>query len=702
VLVDNRNLRMGLSLMAALATIQAVGCVPTRPTPVRSPGSNGNILFVAPGGNSMDLWTVPAGGGAPVRITRTPLAHESDPAWSPDGRSVAFARRPARSTTSDIWVMNSNGSRAQRLTHDQDGPIDREPAWSPDGSHIVWVRSIALRSSSELWVMRADGSDKHRLVAGAAFHYDASPDWSPDGRRIVFTSNRGGGFPQIFTVESDGSDLTRLTRGPGMNGSPAWSPDGRRIAFERSRGERGTDLWLMDADGSERARLTRGPGGEAQPAWAPTGDDLVFNGYPPGGGPTDLFLTSAHGSSARRLATGPMIELSPDWGAGRAYPSSSSHRRSRKLHESREALIPEDLLGSGRLSRITSDVRLHRFHSRGSDVYALDVRLDGEATVDVALASDSLASREVTSRIAARHGALAAVNGDFALPSGKPLHPFAADGDLKLSSLAPSRNFAVSANQADVYFGRPVEELTAGRPMEGSWPFDRWNSGTPSFAEAAAYSPPAGEQDRPPKWACAARLLPFGKRRWGPRREGVARNYRVDAVRCAESPLSRHGGVVLAARPTSSAAFLISSLRIGDTVALTWSFGWKGVADSIGGFPQLVRDGRVRVNPCGGLHCQLHPRTGLGVTSEGHLLMVVVDGRQEDSRGITLVEFARLFRDMGAIHALNLDGGGSTTMVVRGSIVNDPSGQFERPSSSAVLILPGRDTGQSIVPTVNG
>jgi exopolysaccharide biosynthesis protein len=78
------------------------------------------------------------------------------------------------------------------------------------------------------------------------------------------------------------------------------------------------------------------------------------------------------------------------------------------------------------------------------------------------------------------------------------------------------------------------------------------------------------------------------------------------------------------------------------------------------------------------------------------LLLVVVDGRQEDSRGVTLVEFARLFRDLGAIHALNLDGGGSTTMVVMGSVVNDPSGQFERPTSSALLILPGEDKEQTI------
>jgi hypothetical protein len=689
------NVRIRLALMAALATIQAVGCVATRPAPERLSGSHGHILYAAPGPTSMDLWAVPAAGGESVRITRTARAHEFDPAWSPDGRRIAFARRQARNTSSDIWVMNASGTRTRRLTRDRDGPIDREPAWSPDGSQIVWVRSIALRSSSELWIMRADGGDKRRLVPGGPVHYDAGPAWSPDGRRIAFTSNRAGGSPQIFTVESDGSNLRRLTRGPAMTGSPAWSPDGRRIAFERTRGELGIDLWLMGPDGSAKTRLTRGPGGEAQPAWAPAGDRLVFSSYPPGGGPTDILIGSANGFSVTPLTRGPMIEISPDWGPVAAYPAPSI-QGGEGSRETTDDASPPGLSQRMRVTSVTKDVRLERFRSRGSDVYALEVRLDGEATLDVALASDSLASREPTSRIAARHGALAAVNGDFALPSGKPLHPFAEDGDLKLSSLAPSRNFAVSAGQAAVYFGRPVEQLTISRPSGGSWLFDRWNSGVPSFAETAAYSPPAGDQDRPPRWACAARLLPVGGRQWAPHREGVARDYRVDGVACGDSRLGRQGGVILAARPTSDGAFLITSLRLGETVTLSWSFGWRGVADSIGGFPQLVRDGRVRVNPCGGLLCQLHPRTGIGVTSEGHVVLVVVDGRQEDSRGMTLVEFGRLFRDMGAIHALNLDGGGSTTMVIRGSIVNDPSGPAERPSSSAVLVLAGGDHGQSI------
>jgi hypothetical protein len=79
-----------------------------------------------------------------------------------------------------------------------------------------------------------------------------------------------------------------------------------------------------------------------------------------------------------------------------------------------------------------------------------------------------------------------------------------------------------------------------------------------------------------------------------------------------------------------------------------------------------------------------------------------VDGRRKGSAGMTLVRFARLFRDLGAKSALNLDGGGSSTMVVGGKIVNRPSDGTERAVSSAILVLPGRDRGEHIRPFRSG
>jgi exopolysaccharide biosynthesis protein len=93
--------------------------------------------------------------------------------------------------------------------------------------------------------------------------------------------------------------------------------------------------------------------------------------------------------------------------------------------------------------------------------------------------------------------------------------------------------------------------------------------------------------------------------------------------------------------------------------------------------------------------CTRHPRTAIGVTATGKILLVVIDGRRARwSRGATLGELRNILRDLGAVDALNLDGGGSSEMVVDGEIVNRPSDGRERRITNAVLILPGADPGE--------
>ena len=127
-------------------------------------------------------------------------------------------------------------------------------------------------------------------------------------------------------------------------------------------------------------------------------------------------------------------------------------------------------------------------------------------------------------------------------------------------------------------------------------------------------------------------------------------------------------------------------------MSITWSAGWPGIADTIGGNPVLIRDGRLEWDSLSGSHYIFarHPRTGVGLTKEGQVLLVTVDGRRpRHSVGMTLVAFAKLFKSLGATWALNLDGGGSTTMVVRGRVVNKPSDGHERSVGSALLVTMG-------------
>jgi hypothetical protein len=149
------------------------------------------------------------------------------------------------------------------------------------------------------------------------------------------------------------------------------------------------------------------------------------------------------------------------------------------------------------------------------------------------------------------------------------------------------------------------------------------------------------------------------------------------------------GGVVLAGRGRG-AGFLRDLLEYGDTVR--WSVGFDGVPgqvrEMVGGFPQLLRAGE-EVELTGSFATTRHPRTALGWREDGTLLLVVVDGRQPGySEGMSLFELTELFRALGAVEALNLDGGGSTTLVVAGAVANRPSDrEGEREVANAVLLL---------------
>ena len=153
-----------------------------------------------------------------------------------------------------------------------------------------------------------------------------------------------------------------------------------------------------------------------------------------------------------------------------------------------------------------------------------------------------------------------------------------------------------------------------------------------------------------------------------------------------------YGGTVLSAMWRGFADKPIRALQRKQVIRLRWSLRWTGVMDMIAGNPTLVEGGTVTATECPTAFCNRHPRTGVGVTPEGKLLLVTVDGRQRRSVGMTPRQCARLFRRLGASWALNLAGGGSTAMIVGGGLVNRPSDPAgERAVSSALLVLPGPD-----------
>jgi exopolysaccharide biosynthesis protein len=321
--------------------------------------------------------------------------------------------------------------------------------------------------------------------------------------------------------------------------------------------------------------------------------------------------------------------------------------------------------------------------------YVLTVDPAQGASVGIALSNDRLAGLEKTSDMAKRLGAIAAVNGDFGFSSGRPVHPFVLDGELVQTSKAFGVLFAL-ADDGTMRIAKPdTQEISLTEVDSGeTWPVASWNNGRPTAGEITAFTAAGTGLDQPRPSTCSARVLPAGPP--SPTGDGVTRTYSVDQSGCFSSSLPTQDGVVLSAAPTTDEATFLRSLTPGESIEVSWSLGIAGVTDAVGGDRILVNNGQVALGSCTGAVCGRNPRTAIGLTADGRVLIVVVDGRQSSSSGMSLLELAQFMANrLGAEIAMNLDGGGSSTMAVKGGVYNHPVNGFERAVSSAIVVHAG-------------
>jgi TolB protein len=223
-------------------------------------------------------------------------------------------RRALTATAALLLLLACSGSppsdRAQ-----QSSPVSASPSIPIDTRSAVTSLSgrIVFDNHDDIWSINADGTDLTRLTRSPWPEFD--PTWSPDGTQIAFRSERGGD-PEIWVMNADGSGRRWLTRGL----SPAWSPDGSKIAYASpgdilcppGQGLRCSGLSIMNADGSRQHRVPNTDGGE-YPSWSPDGERIAFNSNL--SGDHAMYIVDVDGSGLVDLSSvgeGWQVDWSPD------------------------------------------------------------------------------------------------------------------------------------------------------------------------------------------------------------------------------------------------------------------------------------------------------------------------------------------------------------------------------------------------------
>jgi Tol biopolymer transport system component len=220
------------------------------------------------GGGPVQVWTMKQNGTDKQQVTHL-TGPATFPDFSPDGSRIVFTAKPAGSPTRDIYVVGSDGSGLTQLTS---GSVDNAyPAFSPDGTKIAFTSRRT--GTSQVWVMNADGTNQTQLTFDAQ-PKDQVPDWSPDGSKIAYLADTHGiadivnpSWGDIWVMNADGSGQHAITNGASWYGT-AWSPDGSRIATMNMPTR--TVYTVNAADGGDPQAVH--PGGlQFVPGWQPRG-----------------------------------------------------------------------------------------------------------------------------------------------------------------------------------------------------------------------------------------------------------------------------------------------------------------------------------------------------------------------------------------------------------------------------------------------
>lgn len=312
------TMSLAVALGALLLVVQAFWPVTPRPAGV---ADGDEIAFVrlrhpTAGELTHAIYVVPVDGGTP-RVLTPGDANYMSPAWSPDGRTLAFVRLAEDDGVDEgIYALDvATGEQRRLLTTGDPKPVSVwDLGWSPDGARIAYIYArypdgpgpqFEAETELRLFVMNADGSSPQPLTP-TDIHV-SSFSWSPDASRIAYAvqSVEPGGtrFSTDIWVMDLGTGESWPLTSDGSSDEPAWSPTGDRLAFVRhSDGYRRSDVYLASSNGIAVWRLTDTEEREFGPEWSPDGTELVFGRIGDAFESCRLMVASAVTGEERELA----------------------------------------------------------------------------------------------------------------------------------------------------------------------------------------------------------------------------------------------------------------------------------------------------------------------------------------------------------------------------------------------------------------
>ena len=242
-------------------------------------------LYYEPDAEDGAFWVVDiAEGGRARPVTEGGRPGVETYAWSPDSRQIVYDAPQADGAERDIYVLDTTTGGIKNLTADA-SVQDSHPAWSPDGKVLAFVSDRDVDGAPALyniWTMAADGSKIANLTD--SIWEDVLPAWSPDGSEIAFyrwslTDPEDGGPAGVWAVRADGSGARLVTELPGLVAAgydpPSWSPDGQFLAFQYGPPD-DADIYVVGIESGKADRVGQPLGQDFALSWSPDSQFLVF------------------------------------------------------------------------------------------------------------------------------------------------------------------------------------------------------------------------------------------------------------------------------------------------------------------------------------------------------------------------------------------------------------------------------------------